>query len=55
MPLSPRGTMVLTYPIIPSKLGHGWGWGVFVFDDDEGTDGGGGCLIPLGGQRGEDV
>lgn len=20
-------TMVLTYPLIPSKLGHGWGWG----------------------------
>lgn len=20
-------TMVLTYPLIPSKLGQGWGWG----------------------------
>lgn len=24
-------TMVLTYPLIPSKLGHGWGLGVCVF------------------------
>ncbi len=34
-------TMVLTYPLIPSKLGHGWGWGwgwvcvCMCGDDDE--------------------
>lgn len=48
-------TVVLTYPLIPSKLGHGWGWGWVCVCRDDGGGGGGGVLIPLGEQKGGEV
>lgn len=53
MPLSPRGTRNGPHlPPHPLQTGSRLGVGVFVFDDDDGTDEGGGLLNTSGGQWG---